>query len=728
METLTADDTKRSLDFLTYNKIEHYLKITGKSDLYDFLGVAQNASANALQSAVITAYNTTAGKTDPKSKAVNYLCGYAKSIFFKDENSKKSYDVYLATKDIWAEFALRRSCGFPEMELKEFLRYSEIAKKALKNSDVDIERLLAEGLNSYRIAVIGREQIMLNGDNAAIDIPDDCDANMAIAEKSAKSYGLLAVRHDGVKAVGNVIFKGTDKPIHVEREFVTSCANQTTVNLQVYENDSSEEEAAIDESVLMYESCEIELTPGLPEGAPIKIIFDLDVNGVLEITAIDLTNNEPMNVSAVRTGSESHAVQIGAVIQRLECFLARQSNLIIDIQTELNSLKNLLPNHKKRERQELTNKSCEPEKENKTVKGKKIGVDLGTIYAKMSYVDGGTVKIIENSEGDLSTPCAVYFAENGEITVGSTALQEGGLKPDRVVERVKYFIGDPSFTITFDGKDYSSSDVLAIIFRKLVRDARFYLGEEINGAVITCPAYFDETARAAIKAAGEAAGLNVLKILDEPMAAGLAYGNSRNENMQKTVLIYHLGGAFDCTVLKIDFKGNSRKMEVIAIGGDHQLGGKDWDARLADYVRNEFARRKGIYVDDMENDLESRAWFYENMEKTKKNLTGKNTAVLTVSFNGEKERIEITRETFDSITVELLERTILLVDEMLFRKGLSMADDIDEIILVGGSARMPQVQQRLEQVYNKPISSFEPDKIVAMGAAIMADNINIDVI
>ncbi len=359
--------------------------------------------------------------------------------------------------------------------------------------------------------------------------------------------------------------------------------------------------------------------------------------------------------------------------------------------------------------------------------GKKIGIDLGTTYSCVSYVDeNGIVKIIDNSEGEQITPSVVYFAESGEITVGSTARQEGGLTPERLVERVKNYMGDPSFTITFDGSDYSASAVSSVILKKLKRDAEAYLGDTIDGAVITCPAYFGEAARAATKAAGEAAELNVLKILDEPTAAGLAYGNSRQEDMQKTVLVYDLGGGtFDCTVLKIDFKGDSKQMEQVTTGGDHQLGGKDWDARLAEYVRNEFSQKKGVSVDDMQSDAESRAWFSENIEKAKKMLTSKNSTTLTVSFGGEKEKIEITREAFDSATTAELERTILLVDDMLAKKGLTMANDINEIILVGGSTRMPQVQQKLEQAYGKPISSYEPDKAVAMGAALVASGASI---
>jgi molecular chaperone DnaK (HSP70) len=359
--------------------------------------------------------------------------------------------------------------------------------------------------------------------------------------------------------------------------------------------------------------------------------------------------------------------------------------------------------------------------------GKKIGIDLGTTYSCVSYVDeNGIVQIIKNSEGERTTPSIVYFAGNNEFVVGSTARTAGGMEPEKLVERVKNYMGDPTYTINQDGVDYSPSAVSALILKKLVTDAQVAIGD-IDGAIITCPAYFGEAARAATKAAGEAAGLNVLKILDEPVAAGLAYGNSRHEDMQKTVLVYDLGGGtFDCTVLKIDFKGDSKKMEMITTGGDHQLGGKDWDARLAEYVRNEFAQKKGTSIEDMENDAELRAWFSENIEKAKKMLTSKTATVLMVSFNGDKEKIEITREAFDNVTTAELERTILLVDEMLSKKGLTMADDINEIILVGGSTRMPQVQQKLEQVYGKPINFYEPDEAVAMGAALVAAGANID--
>jgi len=353
--------------------------------------------------------------------------------------------------------------------------------------------------------------------------------------------------------------------------------------------------------------------------------------------------------------------------------------------------------------------------------GKKIGIDLGTTYSCMSYVENGVVKIIDNSEGEQITPSVVFFGEGGNVTVGSTARQEGGLAPERLIERVKNYMGDPNFKKNFDGTDYGAAAISSVILQKLKRDAETALGDTIEGAVITCPAYFGDAARAATKEAAEAAGLNVLKILDEPTAAGLAYGKSLQEDIHKTILVYDLGGGtFDCSVLKFNKDGQTLDIDMKTTDGDHQLGGKDWDARLAEYVRNEFAQRKGVSVDDMLNDAESVAWFSENIEKAKKILTNKPNTSLTVSFGGEKEKIEITREAFDAATTAELEKTILLVDDMLTKKGFTMAKDIDEILLVGGSTRMLQVQQKLEQTYGKLVRSYEPDKAVAIGAAFVA--------
>ena len=367
--------------------------------------------------------------------------------------------------------------------------------------------------------------------------------------------------------------------------------------------------------------------------------------------------------------------------------------------------------------------------------GKRIGIDLGTTYSCVSYVDEmGVTRIIDPSEGGgYTTPSVVFFDPNGEAVVGSTARSEGALNPECMVERVKNYMGDPNYILNINGQDYSPAAVSSLILKKLVTDAETWFdGEEIEGVVITCPAYFGDAARAATTKAGEnvtlsnGKKLNVLRILDEPVAAALAYGDSRHEDMQKNILVYDLGGGtFDCTVMKMNFVGDQKDMEVITTDGNHQLGGKDWDACLADYVRNEFCSRTGQDPEEMKNDPESIQWFSENIEKAKIALSKKETTSLTPAFNGAKEKIEITREIFDTETESLLNQTIQLIEDMLTKKGLNMMNDIDEIILVGGSTKMPQVTRRLEMEYNKPIASFEPDKAVAMGAALVANGIQI---
>lgn len=360
--------------------------------------------------------------------------------------------------------------------------------------------------------------------------------------------------------------------------------------------------------------------------------------------------------------------------------------------------------------------------------GKKIGIDLGTTYSCVSYVDDmGVVRIVDNLEGEQTTPSVVFFDPNGEdVVVGKTAREAGALNPENIVERVKNYMGDPNYMCYINGTEYSATAVSTLILRKLVEDTEKAIGE-IEGAVITCPAYFGDLARNATKMAGEnvimsnGKPLPVYMIIDEPTAAAIAYANSKNEDMNKTILIYDLGGGtFDCTVMKLEFSDGSKKMRVVTTGGNHQLGGKDWDAQLTGLIIQKFCDITGDDPDEMSSDPEMIAWFSENTEKAKKALTSRPTTSVTVTYNGNKEKIDITREEFDDVTSANLNETIMLVNDMLDKKGMNMATDIDEIILVGGSTRMPQVSERLTQEYNKPLTSYEPDKAVAMGAALMA--------
>lgn len=360
--------------------------------------------------------------------------------------------------------------------------------------------------------------------------------------------------------------------------------------------------------------------------------------------------------------------------------------------------------------------------------GKKIGIDLGTTYSCVSYVDdSGVLRIVDNLEGEQTTPSVVFFDPNGEAVVGSTARSEGAMNPECLCERVKNFMGNADFRFMANGTEFSSAAVSTLILKKLLADAESAIGEEIEGAVITCPAYFGEEAKNATKVAGEnvilsnGKPLTVLKILDEPTAAAIAYADSRKENMDKTVLIYDLGGGtFDCTVMKLKFEGGSKSVQVITTGGNHQLGGKDWDEQFANLVRTKFCEETGCDEEEMKNDPETAAWFSENIEKAKKMLTSRESTSLTPNFGGQRQKIEITRQEFDEATAGKLDETISLVNEMLEAKKMSM-NDIDEIILVGGSTYMPQITKKLEQEYGKPLAQYEPNKAVAMGAALVAN-------
>ncbi len=360
--------------------------------------------------------------------------------------------------------------------------------------------------------------------------------------------------------------------------------------------------------------------------------------------------------------------------------------------------------------------------------GKKIGIDLGTTYSCVSYVDDtGVLRIADNLEGEQTTPSVVFFDPNGEAVIGSTARAEGAMNPECLCERVKNFMGDANYRFMANGTEYSSAAVSTLILKKLLSDAEAAIGEEIDGAVITCPAYFGEEAKYATKVAGEnvilsnGKKLNVLKILDEPTAAAIAYADSRKEDMDKTVLIYDLGGGtFDCTVMKLKFKDGSKSVQVITTGGNHQLGGKDWDKELANLVRSKFCEETGCDEEEMKNDPESVAWFSENIEKAKKNLTSRESTSLTPSFGGQRQKVEITRQEFEEATARNLAETTSLVDAMLSAKRMTM-NEIDEIILVGGSTYMPQVSKKLEQEYGKPLAQYEPNKAVAMGAALVAN-------
>lgn len=352
---------------------------------------------------------------------------------------------------------------------------------------------------------------------------------------------------------------------------------------------------------------------------------------------------------------------------------------------------------------------------------KKIGIDLGTTYSCMSYLnENGALEVIKNSEGSNTTPSIIFFESDTNVVVGEQARAGALFNPENMIERIKSLMGDKDYTVEMFGQAYSPSSISSLILRKLKKDAEEALGDTIEGAVITCPAYFGTIARGATQKAAEDAGLKVYQIINEPTAAAFAYAYIKNEDINKTVLIYDLGGGtFDCTLLKMDFQGESKNLRVLASNGDHTLGGKDWDAAFTSYVISEFCSATGADEDEMKNDAEMQAWFSENIEKAKKQLSAREAIKLPINFQGNKQVMEITRDTFDSITEDLLNKTISLVDDMLKGENITI-DSVDEIILVGGSTRMPQVTKILESTYGKPLASFEPDEAVAKGAALMA--------
>ena len=354
--------------------------------------------------------------------------------------------------------------------------------------------------------------------------------------------------------------------------------------------------------------------------------------------------------------------------------------------------------------------------------GKKIGIDLGTTYSCVSYLnDFGGLEVVKNMDGNNTTPSIVFFDTDGStVVVGEQARPSAAFAPDNLVERIKSQMGAKDYTININGTDYSPTAISSIILRKLKSDAEAHLNDEIEGCVITCPAYFGTIAKAATLKAAEEAGLNVYQIINEPTAAAFAYAYIKNEDVNKTVLIYDLGGGtFDCTLLKMEFVGDTKKLNVIASNGDPFLGGKDWDNALRDHVMEEFCRESGCDKAEMEADPECMTELSETIEKTKKQLTAREVVKVPVNYQGNKQVIEVTRDTFESITESLLQKTVSLVNDMLQKENMTI-DAVDEIILVGGSTYMPQVSKCLEATYGKPMASFEPNEAVAKGAALMA--------
>ena len=345
-----------------------------------------------------------------------------------------------------------------------------------------------------------------------------------------------------------------------------------------------------------------------------------------------------------------------------------------------------------------------------------FGIDLGTTYSCIARVDEtARAELIKNFEGEYLTPSVVLF-DGDNVIVGSQAKAESVLNPKTTSMLVKTLMGKTDFAIEYNGQVKSPSEVSSYILKKLVKDASEQLGEEVKDVVITCPAYFGTAERMATKNAGELAGLNVLEIISEPTAAALYYGCTKQQE-EKTILVYDLGGGtFDVTIMRI----SSSKIEVVCSDGDYDLGGKNWDQKLEEYLLEQYKSEFG----DIEFSEYEKQELVLKVEKIKKQLSSKNQTSDILSAGGSRGKVSITKEKFDEITELLLERTLIKTEnaiEIAKEKGY---DKIDEILLVGGSTRMPQINKALANRFkDTKIQILEPDEAVAKGAAIYAVNV-----
>ena len=357
--------------------------------------------------------------------------------------------------------------------------------------------------------------------------------------------------------------------------------------------------------------------------------------------------------------------------------------------------------------------------------GKIIGIDLGTTNSAVAVMEGGDAIIIPNIEGNRTTPSVVAFTKDGERLVGETAKRQAITNPERTVQSIKRHMGS-DFSVDIDGKKYSPQEISAMILQKLKSDAESYLGEKVTDAVITVPAYFTDAQRQATKDAGKIAGLNVKRIVNEPTAAALAYGEDKDKESQ-TVMVYDLGGGtFDVSILEL----SEGVFEVHATRGNNKLGGDDFDNKLIDYIADEFQKENGI---DLRVDKMSHQRLKEAAEKAKKELsstmsTNINLPFITASAAGPLHlNMDITRAKFDELTKDLVKKTEQPVLDALKDASLE-ASKIDKVLLVGGSTRIPAVQESVKRLIGKePQRDINPDECVALGAAIQGGVLSGDV-
>jgi molecular chaperone DnaK len=348
-----------------------------------------------------------------------------------------------------------------------------------------------------------------------------------------------------------------------------------------------------------------------------------------------------------------------------------------------------------------------------------VGIDLGTTNSVVSVLEGGEPTVIPNAEGARTTPSVVAFAKNGEVLVGEVAKRQAVTNVDRTIRSVKRHMGT-SWTVDIDGKAYTAQEISARVLQKLKRDAEAYLGDVVTDAVITVPAYFNDAQRQATKEAGEIAGLNVLRIINEPTAAALAYGLDKGEKEQ-TILVFDLGGGtFDVSLLEI----GDGIVEVKATSGDNHLGGDDWDERLVSHLATQFKNAHGV---DLTKDKMALQRLREAAEKAKIELsssmqTSINLPYITASAEGPLHLDEtLTRAQFEQLTADLLERCSSPFKSVIKDAGIAVGD-IDHVVLVGGSTRMPAVTELVKSLTGgqDPNKGVNPDEVVAIGASLQA--------
>ncbi len=347
---------------------------------------------------------------------------------------------------------------------------------------------------------------------------------------------------------------------------------------------------------------------------------------------------------------------------------------------------------------------------------KVIGIDLGTTNSCVAVMEGGEPVVIANAEGSRTTPSVVAFQKDGSRVVGQVAKRQAVANPDKTVISIKRKMGS-DYKVKIDEKSYSPQEISAMILSKLKADAEAYLGGKVTDAVITCPAYFTDAQRQATKDAGKIAGLNVLRIINEPTAAALSYGLDKEKENSK-VMIYDLGGGtFDVSILEI----SDGVFEVLATNGNNMLGGDDFDKRLMDYMVEEFKKSHGV---DLSKDKMAMQRLKEAAEKAKIELSGMNQTTVSLPFISMTEagpahlELDITRQKFEALIADLIEKTAEPMRLAMKDAGLSY-NDIDKVILVGGSTRVPAVVQKVKEITGKePFKGINPDECVAVGAAI----------